>query len=318
MWTPLACRFAALAILLAAALGSSGSIAAPPPEPGNDIIIVAGQSNAVGRGEGPFLDTFDRWKYNKRIFQVRRELDADFQPLPGDGEIIPASADPLDFWDQDPDDIDIVGFSLPFARRYAATYLDRRRNLIIVPAAKVASSLRQWDDEVGTCRDDIVRYYPDMVRRIDIALAQPGVNRIVAFHWQQGENDISDALKALSGGGPRPDCVFTPERYGQKLAELFGDVRARYAAHDFPIIVGEPSRVWITDDPDSPSLHKLLKQEFVDQIKLVAQSAPGAVFVHSRGLRANQPFGAHFNADSQIKLGERRFTAYRKYRRIAD
>lgn len=317
MWTPpLRPLFAVLAaVFLALASLAHGAAV----EPGYDIIVVAGQSNAVGRGEGPFTDSFDRPKYNKRLFQVHRALDENGLPLPGDGDIIPATTDPLDFWDYDPEDIDVVGFSLPFARRYAAEYLGRGRKIIIVPAAKIASKIMEWDDvRENKCRDDSVRYYPDMIRRIDIALAQPGVNRIVAFHWQQGESDIEYAVAALGGHPHNPDCLLSPEAYGLRLADLFVRLRARYPAESFPIIVGEPVRDWIDKDPRYTRAQQQLKAAFVDQMKLVAASGDRVLYADSRGLEANKPHGAHFDAASQIKLGARRFVLYRKNRHAVD
>lgn len=313
-------RSCAVVALLVAVLSTFAPVArGEPVEPGYDIIVVAGQSNAVGRGEGLFTDTFDRWKYNKRLFQVRRLLDENDLPLPGDGDIIAATSDPLDFWDFDPEDTDVVGFSLPFARRYAAEYLGKGRNVIIVPAAKIASKISEWDEiREKECRDDSVRYYPDMVRRIDIALAQPGVNRIVAFHWAQGESDIEYAIAALGGHPHNPDCLLSPEAYGLRLAEFFVRVRARYPTQNFPIIVGEPVRDWIDKDPHYSRAQQKLKAAFVEQMKLVAAAGDRIPFADARGLKANKPNGAHFDAASQIKLGTRRFVLYRKYRRLVD
>jgi hypothetical protein len=275
--------------------------------PGYDVIILAGQSNARGIGEGPYTNVDTSQDY--RIFQIGRYESQNLQ-------IIPAS-DVLQNWDYTPQFADI-GFAMTFAREYAKSSLASGRNILIIPAAHGGSSIIDWnpDNVAGApfCGQQnlSIALYSDMKSRIAAALAAPGANRIVAFLWQQGEEDIS---LAMSQGACDGFSMSGPADYSNRLRSFFGRVRSDYSSQgSFPVLLGAPVPDWMAGNTRGWGI----KQSFVNVIQGMTSYAANFGFVPSTGLTSNYDDNVdtgtdmkeHYSANSQVALGQRYAAAF--------
>jgi hypothetical protein len=171
--------------------------------PGYDIIILAGQSNMVGRN-GPVDPVLD--STNDRIYQYGNST----------GTITQAS-DPLDHWDET---ANTVGMGMSFAKQYLP-YLASNRNILLIPAADggtgfstghwaVSGAAREW---VKTAANAVIN-----------SAAEDEEHRVVAILWHQGETDRS----------------YSQSQYTDALDTLIAEYRANITgASNVPFIVGE-------------------------------------------------------------------------------
>src|SRR5690348_277423 len=87
-------------------------------EPGYDIIIEAGQSNAHTFGRGPFTDPYYSEAIDARIKQLGRRGSQNMQVVPVGDWVNGVKTDGLQNWNWSPGSPHIKGFVLTFARRY--------------------------------------------------------------------------------------------------------------------------------------------------------------------------------------------------------
>lgn len=287
-------------VLCSKSIAASGSV-------GYDIIVIAGQSNAVGSGLGNSPETADERGLHKRIFQIGR-LDSDsLQVVPAAGR---GGASQLQFWGRKRarNEGRWKGFGSTFALLYAATELKAGRSVLIVPAAKGGTSIVEWlGSPRGASRNDQnTQLYPDMLKRIGKALGLDGDNRVVAFLWHQGEADINWEL--------RNPAKMNPRLYGLKLQEFFGKVRKDIKG-DYPIVAGKFVPDW---QPGGPAVSGL-KSKYEESIEHVAGLDQRAIVVDADNLISNYAAGVsplplqsiHFSAASQVLLGHRYFRAWK-------
>jgi hypothetical protein len=265
---------------------------------GFDVLVIAGQSNAVGQGYGDAGDDPALAELDSRIFQIgRRGAD--------DRKVIPAG-DPLHFWT-----IDATwpgkGFSMPLARRYAKSSLAAGRNLLIVPAAFGGSVISQWDVNTALVSNKPdgtqTSLYIDMKERIARALAQPGENHLVGVLWQQGESDVI----ALAGG---TSMISNATTYGEHVAAMAGALRADFASQGcFPFLVGEMSREWTQWPGLDPGAIALQKSAVTAALNSKVPTIGCSSFITSDGLTGNPDQKGwdkiHFDAHSQVILAQR-------------
>lgn len=177
--------------------------------PGYDIIVVFGQSNSVGAGNGVFTYPAPD---DERIYQLGRFEPNNLQPIRLTNEA-------LQHW---PTQVPRVGFGLTFARLYARYVLAPDRKVLVIAAGRGATSIKFWiPGQAG---------YLDVVTRLNTALAFPGSNKIVAMLWQQGE-----ANTGVNG--------MTSSQYKTYLALVFDTLRASYG--DFALLIGRLSVGWV-------------------------------------------------------------------------
>jgi hypothetical protein len=254
-----------------------------------DIIIVAGQSNAVGSGMGAFSDDRSR---DALILQLGRFAD--------EKKIVQAT-DGLQHWDF-PFNQTYAGLGMSFAREYAKN-LSTNRRVLLIPVAKGGSSILQWS------RDQT--YYSDMINRVKYALSLNSQNRIVAFLWHQGETDIL-------GVAARNSSLSTAAAYGTRLQTLIQSVRSDLAASgSFPVLTGGYVPGWNVEGSVNVSS---TKSDFQNTIRSVLSTNPPAYFVSSAQLISNYESGAsseiaqniHFSGASQILFGKRFFQVFQR------
>jgi hypothetical protein len=293
---------------------------------GYDIFVIAGQSNAVGFGAAsisqPKPDPYTGNAVESKIFQLSRLPDlvsCTGSGYPIDRKIISGIVDPLHHWSYNCRGTASAGMGIPFARRYGLNSLaPNGRRVLIIPAAKVGSSITLWD-----AGDTL---YEDMKSRINYALSLRSGNKLVSVHWQQAERDI---LAALDPADSLHAEMPSAQAYKVRLQQLVDNLRADFAAQGgFPIIVGQPSpkpRL----PPDVPPGEPVVKAEFVAVMKAVVSANPCMAFVSSEKppaipvpppndnteLPTNSDVTGstdvvHFSAEGQWRLGSRYYAAH--------
>lgn len=132
--------------------------------PTSYVFLIAGQSNAVGRGEtfDAGLDTTD-----PRIRQLKQTNQ------------LAIATEPLDHVDPEAAD---VGFGLAFGRAFVAEY---GADVILVPCAQGSSGfpLGNWNPGNGR--------YEQTIDRINFALKSQVNSKFAGILWHQGESSAS-------------------------------------------------------------------------------------------------------------------------------
>ncbi len=144
-----------------------------------DVILIAGQSNAVGNGTGGMIHPTDDG--NARVFQLTAG-----GPYPG--RIMPALA-PLLFAAFPTNTQISAVFPIPFANLYAANNLAVGRQVLLIPSAVASTGFTNnyWNPgNVG---------YNNAVTLSNIAMALPG-SRFIGVLWLQGEYEAVVSMTA--------------------------------------------------------------------------------------------------------------------------
>jgi hypothetical protein len=246
---------------------------------GYDIIVVAGQSNSVGRGFGDFTD--DKSK-DSSIFQLGRFGVHNLQIIPAD--------DSLE--QNDPSPNDGTGLAMSFAREYVKAH-SGGRPVLIIPAGRSGSSILEWDPSNSAL-------YSDMRARTLAALAMSNDSRVVAFLWHQGETDI---LKIESGNVEKANA----EIYRAKFKNLVSQIKADFSVRGaFPVLAGEVLQSWKSGSQ--------AKQQVTNVVASTIAENNG-LFVPSTGLHSNLQDGVlsdeiHFSAKSAVLYGKLYYNAF--------
>ena len=266
-------------------LSRSGVVSLPgvtPPDPdieGYDIIIVGGQSNAVGAGRGTFTDSVQTDAIDAKIFQLGRRAPSTNKVIPATVKIGTNEYDALQHWALASTTRETMGLSIPFARRYVRDELGANRRVLIVPAAYGGTSIRKWLGEQGT-----PHLYNDMKARVQAALNLPGENRVVAMLWHQGESDVLQGM--------------TTAVYETKLTSLFNLLRADFpATTPYPIIAGGFTPAWTAGSAT--------KLAYENTIREVLSDDENGGFVSSTGLASNPGDPIHFSSAALVTFGDR-------------
>ena len=262
---------------------------------GFDVVILAGQSNAVGFGAGETDDPFtesDRMLEIKDTYPIayltneegKRILD---MPYPPELELTRLS-----------DRYAYNRWNACLANTFGESYvrsglLENGRRLLVIKTAVGGTGFikEQWTDG-GVC--DVKMYY--MIKE---AMKLSSDMRIVAFLWHQGEADAFD-LPELSAEERR-------KRYLENFGNFVTRLRAKLG-HGFPIICGEFTRTWIAEN-------KVACEAVLDAMREVIGRDGFGDIVSSEGLIPNgEAIGngdiLHFSRDALHKFGRRYFEAY--------
>lgn len=282
-------------------------------DPGYDIIIIAGQSNALGCGCGPFQDITHA--NDGKIFQ----LNSWGWPQ--------AAHEPLRYAPHG--DQAGKGFGMTFARLYAAQALKAGRQVLLVPVAVGGTSILQWDDKdegfdfgpptnnADPMRYDSTELYDSLVSQTESALrAGGGNNRIVAFLWHQGETDL---LFMHQTEQPIHRAMGTVGQYQTRFTQLITKFRDHFAGQNIPLVAGELGRFL---EPAFGGENGLAA--FNQMLERTSQNVPrmaiGSSIDLGNGVAAhcalwpnpNLPDGdpVHFHAAAQVEFGRRYFSAW--------
>jgi len=269
---------------------------------GYDIFVIAGQSNAVGVGMGEYTDPLKSNDLDKKIFQIGRQIANDKRVIPAD--------DVLQHFGYAKTKT-AIGFGMAFARRYAKT-MDSDRRVLLVPAAMGGTSILQWLGELPLTSSKTDSLMDDLKSRLSTAMdakSPAGLslqNRFKGFLWMQGEADITKAVLKrdnMTAGG-----------YVKRLGDLVQEVLSKYPNEKVSVVVGEPSPEW-TSIGGKINLSPM-KSLFRSKVIEWTLASDSRAFVSSQGedLHSNpEDIGGgsvHYNAQSQIKLGQLFYNKY--------
>jgi hypothetical protein len=248
---------------------------------GNDIIINAGQSNSSGAGLGDFEDSDT--SLDGRIFQIGRDLT-----------LKPATR-LLEYWKWAPAG---TSYDLTLARLYAGKFLTKGRNLIVVPAAVGGSSILDWLGKVAGRP-----YYENMKKRTEVALAQPGKNKIVLWVEHQGEADVGIIDNP---NDPRHPLMASGEDFYREKLALIDRVRADFGT--FPMVFGLFSR---------GTSKRAGGQQVLEAIQRVCKDRPLCGTTKAIDLQLNADLGiknraGHFSSAAQETLAHRHFAEFQR------
>lgn len=267
-----------------------------------DVVIIAGQSNAVGYGFGeaddPFIESDD-------ILELSDEYKIQFVKDENGNSRLDIAIPPILYFGRAREKIDYERANASLANSFAQEYLRAGllpdgRKLLIVKAAVGGTGFakRHWTLG-GVCRDRM--YY-----MIDKALSYSEDMRIVAFLWHQGEHDAFERAE-LSADVRKSE-------HKRELLALFEEIRARYASHNFPIISGEFTPLWMNEN-------KVACDAVLSAIKEVSDEIGCAALVSSAGLTSNGEKNGngdilHFSREALMEFGKRYFEEYKSLRGI--
>ena len=248
-----------------------------------DIILEAGQSNAVGFGHGPAKEAYV--PDPRVLYYTAGEPDDQAYHQTGTFEI--CVADERTRPDLDPED-KLGDLALSFAQKYVeAGLLAPDRKLLIVRTAVGASGFMKHYWAIG---DPL---YERMIQVTDDALAMNPENRLVAMLWHQGEHEAA--------------FLNDPRRYHRELRAVFDSVRERYETPDLPIVCGGFCQEWVLE-------HLEPCTQIMGTIRGVAEEIGGA-YVETEDLRSNNQVlndgdNIHFCKEALQELGRRYFSAF--------
>ena len=247
-----------------------------------DVIVLAGQSNGEGHGVGdidePYTPTPSVWALNNDFYQKEEFTIAPATEKARGNEVQ-------------------SNFGLIFARSYIESgRLAEGRKILIVRAAVGGTG---FVDGRWGLKDDL---YLCMLDMIDTALSLNPENRLVAFLWHQGENEV--------------DKKVSYDVHYERVMSLVEAVRERYGLPMLPFVAGDFVYQWKETKGDAVS-------PIVDAMRDACRACGYARFVETDGLLSNaqeldrlpwSPGGwkdnVHFSRRSVYELGKRYFQAY--------
>ena len=169
-----------------------------------DVIILSGQSNAVGNGMG---EVENPWEPDDRVwFMVGPQDEQEFYLTPAVESVRNNET--------------VGNLCFTFARRYlAAGMLQEGRKLLILCCAVGGTGFLKGEWRLK----DI--YYERMMAMIRTALGMNPENRLVSLLWHQGETDV------------RPDVTF--DIHYNHVMTLLRTVREEFQVPEIPFIAGD-------------------------------------------------------------------------------
>lgn len=232
-----------------------------------DIIIQGGQSNAEGSGYG---DVENPYLANEQTYYLNGDFTISIAEERVNGNCI------------------MSDFSLTFASSYIKNgLLSPGRKLLIIRSAVGGTGFitGRWKE-----KDDLFLRMMDM---IDTAVKLNKKNRLVAFLWHQGENEVTST----------PDAKL----HFNHLYNLVSIVKGQFNCENLPFIAGDFVEEWNTLCFENSSV-------ISNAIKHVCQKVGGA-FVETDGLKSNNQVHGnqdtiHFSREALYELGERYFKAF--------
>ncbi|MFG0263916.1 MAG: sulfatase-like hydrolase/transferase [Rhodopirellula sp. JB055] len=244
-----------------------------------DVYLLAGQSNMDGRGLVSKLTEEQQQAFDDAIIFYRNlpHSSEGWQPL------APGFSMPPGYKGELPSPK--FGPEIGFARSMLQANPDRK--LALIKGSKGGSSLRvDWNPGVQWDPSSQGQRYRDFIETIRMAtkeLVQRGDTfAIRGLLWHQGESDSKSST----------------EVYQRRLEELIDRIREDVGVPELPVVVGE-----VFDNGKRDSVRAA--------IQAVAAGSSTVGLVSSDGTQTWDP-GTHFDAPSQLLLGERYSAAMRE------
>lgn len=256
-----------------------------------DIVILAGQSNALGFGCG---ETEYRLKHLDRICELYDD-QAKCYTQDENGKDYLAIYKPWKLKLVDAADGHKISFAMRFADEYIEQgYLANDRKLLILRCAVGGTGFYNGNWGVG------MLLYERMLDMIKYALSLNCENRVVAFLWHQGESDAFE----------RQDWSSQERRefYYNHFKPVAENIRSCCNQPELPILCGGLIDDWSQD-------YREPCNAVMEATKQVCVAVGNAAFVEATGLLSNnQKTGngdnIHFCLDATYALGKRYFESY--------
>jgi len=263
-----------------------------------DIIILAGQSNARGQGLG---EVTEEYVPDERILFMKDDANPKFARIDGIVQLVmkwPA-VNSVEIADERVVNGAKVGcFALQFAKKYADTYLEEGRKVLIVDANFGGTGFARPEWGVGNCM------HTRLLSMTREALSYNPENRIVAILWSQGEHDSFE------------NADWDPEKryvtHKKNLTATFADFFQQLDCADVPVIAcGFTDTYYETASVACDAVLAAIRECIADI---------GGRYVDTKGLLSNaQKVGSkdiyHFCRESLHILGGKFFDAYAENRK---
>jgi len=260
-----------------------------------DIIILAGQSNAEGQGQGDVTKPFVP---DERIHIMKD--DTNFKFVTKDGVAVLTGKWPAqntitvaDEW-LHPVRGKMGCFALQFSEKYVEKYLEEGRKVLIVNANFGGTGFARPEWGVGNIMHE------RMISMTKAALAlNPEENRVVALLWAQGEHD------SFENADWDPEKRYTTHK--ANLQATFSDLQEKLGTKDFAMLAcGFPDTFCESIPEASGAVLKAIREVI---------AAFGGLYVDSTGLPSNAiKMGTndiyHYCKESLHILGGRFFEKY--------
>lgn len=167
---------------------------------------------------------------------------------------------------------DTFGPELSFGRTLADSL--KGKHVALIKYAEGGTNLRaDWNqDKKGSLYEKFINFTRQSLK---VLQDRGDTCEIRGMIWHQGESDAN----------------LTSAEYGRMLTDFINRVRADLAVKELPFVIGE-----VFDNGKRDSVREAQQA--------VAKAVPGTSFASSQGLKTFDA-GTHFDAASQIKLGQR-------------
>lgn len=266
-----------------------------------DVILVFGQSNAEGQGQGneeliPKVDNSVLYLTNKKsvnfVFKYgkNKEVISTKFKCP---KINPICVAPMNYFlDGTPRPGSFAG---EFCNLYKEKYLQKDREILVVMSAVGGTGFadNRWTEN-GILNK---RFF----KMVDKAVSLNKENRIACALFHQGERDSIDHDRM---GETRYNF------YSTEIIKLINKMRSRYSEFTIPFLSGEFVDEWCETGEDA------VEPDIIEKaLHDLEKKLPLCRCISSKGLKSNNQEihngdNIHFSRKSCIELGKRYFKAY--------
>lgn len=263
-----------------------------------DIILLAGQSNSSGYGEGPVTKEYIP---NERVLLMENDA-VPYYYVPEAGSpyrflmkfLNPAARNTVRIADEVLCDYGkISNLAITFAEGYAKECLAPDRKVLIIDSGYGGTGFTCPGWGVG---NPLHNRMMDMVK---LALSCNPENRIVAFLWHQGEHDVVE----------NPDCDpdILCRKHKANLSGMLNDFYTTFHCKSVPFITAGFCNEWYQSHKEGADAVMKAIRECAEEI--------GGRYVDVSDLKSNnQVLGngdvIHFSRESQHIMGQRFFREY--------
>lgn len=266
---------------------STGLIVSETPYlEGYDIVIIAGQSNAVGSALTAYLGDMTPHKETWRIKQWGRFDGFDNQVIPAGDPLHHASI------------FNSQSFGMSFARQYRDNNLADNRELLLIPVAYSGTGFMP-NANVPENNWDLTGVLPaDVIARSNLAYATDADNQFKAFLWHQGEDEVA---RINNNGNPEIDQQW----YETKWLTMMSNFDSQIIGFDSTTVkslVGQINSVWVSTTGGA---------EITNAHMNLANLRPNTAFISSELPYVLTTWDqVHFNGSDLEELGRRYYNAF--------
>jgi len=265
-----------------------------------DIILLGGQSNSSGYGEGPVTKEYVP---NERVLLMENDA-VPFYAVPESGSpyrfvmkfLNPAARNTVRIADEVLCDYGkISSLAITFAENYAAKCLAPDRKVLIIDSGYGGTGFTCPGWGVGN------PLHNRMLDMVSLALSCNPENRLVAFLWHQGEHDVVENEEV----GCDPDTLYRTHK--ANLKAMLDDFYTKFNCKSVPFITGGFCNEWYQS-------HKICADAVMKAIRESAEAVGGRYLDLSDLTSNNQVLSngdvIHFSRESQHIMGSRFFGQY--------